>query len=37
MKKQLEKICTVLLLSAFVGTKAQIPLVKENRPIARIQ
>ena len=36
MKKQLEKICTVLLLSAFVGTKAQIPLVKENRPIARI-
>lgn len=36
MKKQLKNFCTVLLLSAFVGTKAQIPLVKENRPIARI-
>ena len=36
MKKQLKSLCTLLLLSAFVGTHAQIPLVKENKPIARI-
>lgn len=36
MKKQLKLFCSALLLSAFAGTHAQIPLVKEGTPVARI-
>lgn len=36
MKKNLKHLCTVLLLSAFAGVQAQIPLVREGKPVARI-
>lgn len=36
MKKSLKHLCTVLFLSAFAGVNAQLPLVREGKPVARI-